>query len=248
MRMRYRLWFLTVILSWTITAHATPTYRIQTEDFAPYAYRLPDGSIDGMSVEIVSWMLNDLDIHTDIMMLPWVRGIKNTRTKDWHVLFSVARTAERETWFQWVGPFYSDQIQLYRMKNASDKRPSLEAVKENGLILVSRGYPEEKLLTEQGFKRLAYTADANMSLKMLIGQRAQYLAIGQAALPCLLAKNGVSMDQLEPIGISIFSTELYIAMSPRTPASEVARWQRSLDKLKGTPRYWQIITDTRHCQ
>jgi len=246
--MLYRALLYVHIFLFSFSVHSSPIYQIQTEDFAPYAYELPNGEIDGMALDIVQWMMNDLGIDSDIMMLPWARAVHNTRTKNWNVLFSVARTPERENWFQWVGPFYSDEILLFRKKAIGKPAPSVTTIKQSGLVLVTRDYPEEKILTQQGYKNLAYTTNPSISLRMLLSNRANYLALGKAALPCLLAKDKMKSDMVESTGISIHSTELYIAMSKDTPTSEVKRWQSSLDKLKASPLYQKFINETRHCQ
>ncbi|WP_415903513.1 substrate-binding periplasmic protein [Neptuniibacter sp. QD29_5] len=246
--MLYRILLYFHILFFSYSVHSSPLYQIQTEDFAPYAYELPNGEIDGMALDIIHWMLDDLAIDSPILMLPWARAIHNTRTKNWNVLFSVARTPEREDWFQWVGPFYSDEILLFRKKTIGTPPPSPTTIKQYGLVLVTRDYPEEKILTQQGYKNLAYTTNPSISLKMLLGNRADYLALGKAALPCLLAKEKINIETIESTGISIHSTELYIAMSKSTPTSEVQRWQNSLDKLKSSSMYEKFINETRHCQ
>lgn len=229
-----------------VNAETDTNYRVLTEDFRPFAYPNEDGTIDGMAYDIVSWLLKDLKIETEIEMVPWNRAISLTRQKKNHVLFSVARTKERENWFKWVGPFYSDDVIFYQR---SDMTPTdKETLKNQGTILVSHGYPEETILVQQGYKELIFTDNTAISLQMLLKRRANYFPMGKAAMPCLLFENNVHVDQLKPTDIVLHTSHLYLALSPSTPDSEVLRWQYALDKIKSTSRYQSIINNYRYCQ
>ncbi|WGV99459.1 transporter substrate-binding domain-containing protein [Vibrio sp. YMD68] len=239
-----------LLLAWSaafFSGAVQSQYRIITEDFRPFAYPTENGKVDGMAFEIVDWLLDDLNIDSDIEVLPWSRGISLTRTKENHVLFSVARTKEREKWFKWVGPFYSDKVSLYQLneQQLSDK----ENIKENGLVVVSKGYPEEQILRDEGYQNIVLSDNSGFALQMLIKRRGDYFPIGHAALPCLLAKNNLEATTLRATDVVLLTSHLYLAMSPNTSNEEVARWQRALDNIKRTERYQEIIENhARHCQ
>ncbi|WP_102405146.1 transporter substrate-binding domain-containing protein [Vibrio sp. 10N.261.55.A7] len=241
-----RALFLVVWSLFSFDAIAQPQYRVITEDFRPFAYPTENGEVDGMSYEIVDWLLDDLDIGTEVEVLPWSRGIGLTKTKENHVLFSVARTKEREDWFKWVGPFYSDEVALYQLNDP--KYPYKKDIKNEGSILVAKGYPEEKILRDEGYKNIILADNTAIAIQMLLKHRGDYFPIGQAALPCLLAKYNLEEDSLRSTDITLLTSHLYIAMSPTTSDEEVERWQKALDKIKQTSRYQDIVDNhSHHC-
>ncbi|WP_295898723.1 ABC transporter substrate-binding protein [uncultured Vibrio sp.] len=236
------------LLSWVCFSpflHAQ--YRVITEDFRPFAYPTQDGKVDGMAFEIVTWLLEDLEVSSEVEILPWSRGIGLTKTKENHVLFSVARTQEREDWFKWVGPFYSDDVTLYQLNDP--KYPYKEDIKNEGSILVAKGYPEEKILRNEGYQNVILADNTAIAIQMLLKHRGDYFPIGHAALPCLLAKYNLEESTLQPTNITLLTSHLYIAMSPATSDEEIERWQRALDNIKRTDRYQDIVDNhSHHCE
>lgn len=76
-----------------------------TEDFPPYSYKR-DGVVSGSSVEYLreAWRLMGV-AEPEIHVMPWARSMDTALRKPNGVLFSCARTPERESWFKWVCPF-----------------------------------------------------------------------------------------------------------------------------------------------
>ena len=78
--------------------------------------------------------------HADnIRVLPWARAVKNIDHKPDHILFAMARTAEREMKYQWVGPLFLDSVYLFQFKDNLTIYNSFERARHTDLIARENG-------------------------------------------------------------------------------------------------------------
>jgi polar amino acid transport system substrate-binding protein len=78
-----------------------------TEQMPPYNYK-ENGTLQGISVdlpEVVTERMGAKVSRTEVHLVPWTEGYQAVLTQNNTVLFSMARTPERENLFKWAGPF-----------------------------------------------------------------------------------------------------------------------------------------------
>jgi len=75
-----------------------------------------------------------MGIAGDIQAMPWARGYKLLSSKPNVVLFSTARTQEREHLFHWVGTLYAFRLGFFARISDALRIDSLEAAKQVGTI------------------------------------------------------------------------------------------------------------------
>ena len=81
---------------------ATLTYM--TEEYYPYNF-LEDGVVQGISVDIIEEVFSDLNVDLSqerVILSTWEEGYQKTLSTPGYVLFSTARTPEREEKFLWA--------------------------------------------------------------------------------------------------------------------------------------------------
>jgi polar amino acid transport system substrate-binding protein len=94
--------------SWFVTAGAAQaddrpvTLKVVTEINPPNQY-MADGKLTGPLVEIVQTVLEVAQIKATIEVLPWARAVRVAQEEQNVLIFSLGRTAERESHFKWVG-------------------------------------------------------------------------------------------------------------------------------------------------
>lgn len=215
-------------------------YKVVTENFAPFAY-IENDEVKGLSIEIVEALLEKLNVDTEIEIKPWSRAYNQTLMGTNGVLFSVARTEQRENLFKWVGPLVSDSVDFYKSKVSKIEVESLEDAKKLNSILVVNSYPEEKHLKNLGFNNLYGATFPSQALLMLVYGRGDLMPVGKLALPGLLKKTKVNASLIEKTNIQLYKVDLYIAFSKAISDEKIKLWQDALDELKKSNRYDDIL-------
>lgn len=125
--------------------------QIVTENYPPINYE-ENGKIKGISTDIVRAVLERAGLTADIRLYPWARAYNLAEEGRDVMIYSIARTAERENSFKWIGPLYTIEEGLFKLKSRADiKLESLEDAKayRTGVI---RGYAVHQYLLKEGFK------------------------------------------------------------------------------------------------
>ncbi|MCW8916528.1 MAG: transporter substrate-binding domain-containing protein [Magnetovibrio sp.] len=93
--------------------------RVITSTFPPYSYDV-DGRAQGIAVEIIRKVFAKLKLSPSIEVYPWARAISTAKATPNSILFSVARTPERESMFEWVGTVIDFDVHIYKKANRMD--------------------------------------------------------------------------------------------------------------------------------
>lgn len=232
--------FIALFFSFPVLA-ASPVYKVMTEEFNPFGFYQEDGQLTGVAVEITRLLLKEMKHPDNIRVLPWARAYRNIETQPNQILFAMARTTERESKFQWVGPILSDNIYLFQGAKNPIFYTRLTQARKAEYIAVSRGFPEQNFLEDMDFYNLVLTHNPESNVKLLLCGRVDLIAAGATVIDDMVKQAGFSQDDIKRTGIKLFGTDLYIALSKNIPLDQVQRWQNALDKLKKQPEYNEII-------
>ncbi len=122
-KMFYIKLFLVLIISFwcTQTQADQPLDKLQVvaSSFSPYSYS-EGGTARGIAVNKVRQLLDTLKYAPKIKVYPWARAYNTTLHTPNTMLFSVARTAEREESFYWIGQIIDFNVYLYKDKKRTD--------------------------------------------------------------------------------------------------------------------------------
>ncbi|MCQ8878866.1 transporter substrate-binding domain-containing protein [Pseudoalteromonas shioyasakiensis] len=137
-------------------AYAVQTLTIYTEQFPPYNFS-NKGQLQGINLDITRTLCERVKVECQFELLPWARAYQLAQNNSAAGLVSTARTVQRETLFQWVGPLVSSRTFFYRLATNKHINPTdLNQVSAYSLGLV-RGNVYEQLVYEVGFE-----ADKNL--------------------------------------------------------------------------------------
>ena len=160
------------ILAILIAANlAAQGLTILCEDDPPLQYQDKDGKITGLTVEVVREIQRRVGSAEEIKLVPWARGYDAALAGPNIVLFSMARTPERERLFTWVGPVMET---IYGFFARSDSRISIASIDEAklaGRIGVYANDARDLILTRLGFTNLDRTTDNITNVKKLMAGR-----------------------------------------------------------------------------
>lgn len=201
-----------------IPALARPNWNIMTEELPPYNF-FRDGQVSGICTDILLQIMkkNGVTIERkDIRLLPWPRAYRMVQDVPGAVLFSTARTAEREQLFKWVGPITDLSIGLMALKERSIQLKSLDEAGKYTIGTVRDGAPEQLLLkggvAESHLDRIA-SPEAN--IKKLQAGRIDLFAFSVPSTLFLMLKLGINPDKYESV-YTLKQADLYYAFHKET--------------------------------
>ncbi|NDV23163.1 ABC transporter substrate-binding protein [Desulfovibrio sp. JC022] len=228
------LFFLTLVLSLLLPAGSGLAkdceLRIITEISHPSTIE-DQGRITGFGVEIVEALKREIGCDTSIEVMPWARGYRYLLNQSDILLFSTARTKERESKFHWVGPIACYKWVFYGLKGMKDEVKTLEDAKKVSGIGVYRNDARAQFLKSKGFTNLEVMDSQDTNFKKLLRGRVELVATSNIGVPGFLASN----EELRKRAIPIFtfrSVKLYLAFSKNTDPGNLRIWQDAFTVLK----------------
>ena len=227
---------------------AQPAVRLMTENLPPFNF-IRDGQIVGMATEVVEAVFRQVGCPVEqgeIQMYPWTRAYYEVQHVPNTALYSMARTAEREDLFKWVGPISNVTIGVIAKKKRGIKITTAEDFKKYQIGTVRDGAPEQLLIkagvnTEQ-LNRLAFP---KMNIKKLQTDRIDLFVFNVQTARYLMLTLGINPEDYETV-FSLKKMDLYIGLHKDTSATLVTALQVALDEMKqsedgGMSRFEQII-------
>lgn len=226
-------------------AGASEPLRIVTEELAPYNMTR-DGRLTGMSTEVVQAVLKTLDLQADIQSMPWARAYDIALNDENVLIYSIARTAERERLFKWVGVIAPMHWYLYARPASGIRLANLEQARQYQIATVAQDAGEQYLLA-RGFKighnlqsnnKYAYNYEklklGRVDLWISIELNALYLIRQAGEDPAKVVQPVLSLPDLGSGG------GLNMAFSRQTPDALVERFRQGLDSIRRDGTYAAI--------
>jgi polar amino acid transport system substrate-binding protein len=211
---------------------------IISENNPPFNF-VKQGEFTGSSGEIVREMLRRMNRNDKIQVLTWARGYNLALTLPNVILFSTARTRQRENLFHWVGPLYRVRFGFYARKEAGLRLNSLEDAKKVGAIATYKNDVREQLLKSQGFTNLDSSKSPASNLKKLMAGRVDMWLYSNLGVKRVARQIGVDPDELELV-LPFKDYFVYIAISRGTDPAVVNNWRDVLNELKQESTFEKI--------
>lgn len=204
---------------------------IFTEVMPPSQIQDPNGEAAGPAVELVREIQKRVGNTDPIQVVPWARGYALIQQHPNTVLFSMARTAERNALFQWVGPVSQTTYSFYVRSESKTRIRKLEDAKRLGLIGVYRNDARDQLLTDAGFTNLARTNDSETIVKLLMDGRVDALVSSNMQIRGLTESAGYKLENIRE-AFPFMTLQTWIAFSKGTPRSIVDAWTKAFNTMK----------------
>ncbi len=215
-----------------LSAAVSPAHEltIVSEENPPFNY-LQDGVFTGSSTEVVREITRRLDLPADIQVLTWARAYQLALTQPNVVLFSTARTQERENLFHWVGPIYKVHFGFYARRGSGPYPTCLADAKKVSAIATYKDDVREQLLKSLGFTNLDSSKSPASNLKKLLSGRVDLWLHSNLGVSSIAKQIGIDPDEVELV-LPFKDNNAYIAISKGTPRSVIDQWQAALDNMK----------------
>lgn len=231
MRMIKRTLLLLVIL-FAVGAEPSPAaeLRILAENVVPFNYR-EAGEWKGVSADVVKEIIRRQGIEAPIELVPWARGYQMALHEPKVALFSMARTADREDRFHWVGPIGVFRSAFYAARGSSLAIDSLDDARAVERIGTYKDDVRETFLLTRGFTNLDSTNSNESNLRKLLNHRIDLWATSTTEAASVARQMGIDAAAIKHL-YTFQEFLMYIAMSKETPREVVAGWQTALDGMK----------------
>ncbi|MCX4027264.1 transporter substrate-binding domain-containing protein [Endozoicomonas sp. SM1973] len=191
---------------------------VVTENWPPYNYR-EKGQVVGASTEIVKKVLGKANYKYSIHLYPWARSYQIALYKPNVIIYTILRTPERESLFQWIGPLFSGkQFYLYKLSSRKDITLATIDDAKKYLIGVMRGDVSHQFLSSEGFeenKALRISVSEEENIKKLYALKVDLISGNNISLPIRLKKLGYKFEDVES-AIMTFKYNYYMAVSNNT--------------------------------
>ncbi len=205
-----------------------------TEEFAPFNYT-EGGKVTGYSTRVVEEMFRRAGVTYDLHAYPWSRAYKLAQTLPNVVVFTLARTPEREKEFQWIGALAKRRLYLYKLAARQDIRVEHVEDAKKYWVAVNRDDAAEKLLLGLGFaydKNLDLSPSDESSLAKLLAGRIEFITGSDYTIGYLLQKNGVETSRLQRSLPLVDQGEYFVAASKGTPPAVVQKLRAAFEQME----------------
>ena len=237
--------FSTFHFNFATISHATQpeddSYLLVCSEWPPFEYSGKDGRPTGYSVEILEAILDDLNIKANIQIYPWARAYKTALNKKNTILFTMARTKNRENLFKWVGPIAERTIYLWKLKKRTDiKVNNIDDAKKYKIGTV-RGEAGENQIIELGFEKYIPAADQAQNYFLLNINRIDLIYGLEFTTIYGLKKAGYDPDTVEKSILLSSDLKYYYGFNKNTSEEIVNQFREALQKIKDNGIFDEIV-------
>lgn len=202
---------------------------ILTEEDPPYNFTR-NGTLTGACTEIIQELMRRTGTTASIRPMPWARAFHLAETEPDILLYTLARTPEREHLFSWIGPFTANHWVFFARRGSGIRLSSLDDARTLKSIGVYRQDVRHTFLTQQGFTNLDVAVDAIQTLRQLFAGRVDALLLNGDSMPGQLAGVNRTMADVEPL-LTVRRVELHAGFSRGTDPAVVEAWTRAFQDL-----------------
>ena len=203
--------------------------HIYCEDSAQFL--TPEGKSGSLDVEIVSEIQRRVGNTDAIQFVPWTRGLKYLESETNAILFSMARSKERNDQYQWIGPISESVYGFYAKADSPVVINSLDDARILPSIGVYRNDIRDQFLSKEGFTNLDRAANNLSNLKKLMAGRVAVIASTSLAIKSEAKRVGYRLKDVKFL-YGFLKLPIYIAASKSTDPRIVANWNAALDSMK----------------
>jgi polar amino acid transport system substrate-binding protein len=246
-----RLRLLLGLLSWVSAVTADEPLTYVTEAYPPYNFS-DNNILRGIAVDLLVLASQQTTApvqRSQIRLMPWARSYRDAQKKPNYVLFSTARTPEREKLFKWAGPITTNRVVLLAKKSRGIRINS-PADLQHLRIGSIRDDVAEQLVRGLGVpdSQLNLAANGDALAHQLQAERIDLWAYDQNVAQWFMRNAGLNPDDFESL-YTLQEGQLWYAFNLAVSDARVAELQKALDAIRQTPgisgktRYDDIVLD-----
>ncbi|MBL4680448.1 MAG: transporter substrate-binding domain-containing protein [Pseudomonadales bacterium] len=223
--------------------------EVLTEQYYPLNYTesgKDDDPIIGFSTELVKAVMNESGFNYDIKLVPWARAVRAIDTRENVIVYSMARSPDREDKYHWIGEIWPGTIVLYGLKEKFTPIPkSIDEIKHLR-VGISINSVAGNYLQVNGFTQL-YSVKSTNYLKLLQRGRIDLFPFIDFSMVLIADREGYDRDKIVAVlKMSEISMPLSIAASKQTKPEIVSRLRKAYKNTIDSGTYDKIMLPFKH--
>lgn len=212
--------------------------EVFTEDAYPLQYE-SEGKVVGSATTLVEKVLKEADVKYEIIIQPWARAYNTALLQPNVLIYSLARTKEREELFSWLGSIQKVQYSLYGLNNVKlTATDSFETI-NNFRLALGRNSAIHHYLVNKKLTNFHLINSSEQSIKMLLADRVDLITGSDLYFYKTCQNQNLDCSEIKPIfPLKDLEVTLYLAASKNTDIEIIKRIQVAFQKIKS-----QAISD-----
>lgn len=220
-----------------------------TEQLPPYNYQ-ENGTLQGLSVDLLEATTEKMGSKVsreDIHLVPWTEGYQAALNQNGTVLFSMARTPEREDLFKWAGPIYTNRKVLFARQDRELSIEDPEDLQAYHIGVISDDIAVRYLLDiGVNQSRIVTESDVSVLIDALDSGDIDLWAYPEAS-GRYFAEQATGDYNSYTVVYELNTQDTYYAFSKDVPDSVVRSFQQALDTVRdqkdeqGISNYERIV-------
>jgi len=167
-----RLVTIVALLFSSVTIYSDVTINILTEDMPPISYYdESDSTVKGFGTEVIRLVMEHTKLDYKIQVLPWARALSNARDNPNTIIYTIARTADREDDFIWLQYLASIDYHFYGLKKNKHTLESKGTNIHQLNVAINRGDAGYEFLKSSDFTKITSINSNEQLLNLLHRQR-----------------------------------------------------------------------------
>lgn len=226
----------TLLVGAAAQARAVEPVQVVTESLPPFSF-VQNGAVEGLSTQIVQRVFERANVPQRIEVLPWQRALHAASTVAGTFIYSLARNAEREHSFAWIGKLEAVRLTIFRLSERTDlAADSFAEMRRKGRVVVVSGDASMQRLQSLGFGDehffvLPDRTPGDQRFKLIERGRAEYWVSNPYSLAHRI-KTGEMPNVFARVIELPSDTDLYLAAHRDTEGSLVERLRAAFAALE----------------
>lgn len=207
------------------------TISVVTEDTYPLQY-VQNGEVVGRVTELIRAVLDDAGFEYHIKVKPWARAYNEALATENTLIYSMARTKEREAKFKWIGSVMQIRYFLVGLDTLELPQPiTLDSLK-NLPVGAVRDSATHQYLVKHGFTNIYEVSHPRQSIRMLKQGRIQLFPVHYDTFQLSCINMRENCQNIVPhMELNGLATSLYFAMSNDTDDKVVEKVRTSYQNI-----------------
>lgn len=226
------LWFGAILLAFQglagiASAQDYSQVHVLASEFPPYSF-MENDQASGVAVEKAKQLFQQLDWQPEIRIVPWARAYETALQKENTLIFSMARTPERENQFQWIGELVDFDVNVYvSTKNKVFKPTRVEDLTAG--VSAGIGKDVKSNFLESVGVRVIEVSNETQSISMLDRGRIDFVISDRASFDYRVKSLNLDPQSfVSPFKVEALSRPLYLAANLNTLPEVVDALRRAL--------------------
>lgn len=217
------------------------SYRVFTEEWAPYSY-LDNGELKGFVTEVVYSIMKITHDEFEVALVPSMRASYALKVRPRSIMFPMFRTKNREALYKWVGPIAEVAIYPYQLSGARKRIEDFNDLLEVEKITTRSVGLLPRLLKIKGFRNLDESAaeSEQLYLMLLAGRSEVIVGDSDEGVLYYMRKLKVPSSFVRRIPVELYRSSLYVAFSLDCNDELINSWSRALEMLRQSGRLANI--------